>query len=140
MKITPNILSALLIMGLSVHAQADDLLHSLGDRHPTGNDYVASCRNPEDISSLKLGECIGYTHGVLNGLSDGVTAAIGTEKAKDIINNFVGCIPQGANNVQQIKVVLAYADKHPENLHYTASSLVLMAMRDAWGLYPNCKL
>jgi hypothetical protein len=113
-------LAALMTAALSAHAD------SLTGWAPTGNDYVATCISSHDV-------CLAYTHGVLDGFVTGAMDNAQTRPDGSAIIKGVGCVPNGVSNGELLKVVLAYADKHPADLYKSADVLVVKAVTDAWG-------
>jgi hypothetical protein len=101
---------------------------SLTNWDPTGNDLVASCSATSEFES---GACIGFIQGVINGFNSGTIVQRGRGNEQHSI--FDLCVPTGVTNGQATKVILAYADKHPEQLHYPADIIVTKAI-GAWYL------
>jgi Rap1a immunity proteins len=96
---------------------------------PTGNDLVASCSATSEFES---GSCIGFIQGVINGFNSGTIVQHGRGNGEHSILDL--CVPNGVTNGQVTKVVLAYTDKHPEQLHYPADVIVTKAISEAWPL------
>jgi Rap1a immunity proteins len=99
----------------------------------TGNDYVSTCRNIDDAEYAQISECFAFTQGVLNGFWIGAASQPDRPKGHALIAYNVPCVPDGVTNAQVVKVVLAFADKHPNLLHAQAGSIVVSAVVDAWG-------
>jgi hypothetical protein len=102
---------------------------SLTNWDPTGNDLVASCSATSEFES---GACIGFIQGVINGFNSGTTVQHVRSVEQHAV--FDLCVPNGVTNGQLTKVVLAYTDKHPEQLHYPADIIVTKAIGEAWPL------
>ncbi|WP_367159421.1 Rap1a/Tai family immunity protein [Mesorhizobium sp.] len=49
-----------------------------------------------------------------------------------VINRGKGCIPSGATNDQLAEVVIKYLGDHPEELHYPAAPLSMVAIAKAF--------
>jgi len=47
------------------------------------------------------------------------------------------CVPNGVTNWQIVKVILAYTEKHPEQLHHPADVIVTKAIAEAWPTESN---
>lgn len=99
-----------------------------------GNKLQEQCRAvnkaPEQMTAseqLKLMYCFGFIRGTL----DAVTLTLGYDKNHSLAD-FETCIPEEVSTGQQAKVLLKYLDAHPEDLHMFGSSLVLLAMRNAF--------
>jgi len=102
---------------------------SLANWDPTGNDLVASCSATSEFES---GACIGFIQGVINGFNSGAIVQHGRGNEQRSI--FDLCVPNGVTTGQTTKVILAYADKHPEQLHFPADVIVTKAVSEAWPL------
>jgi hypothetical protein len=50
----------------------------------------------------------------------------------DRINGEVACIPDGVTSGQAVSIVKKYLKENPEELHYTAQSLVAFALIKAF--------
>jgi hypothetical protein len=120
---------------ITAHSETRDLTNF----HPTGNDFVSTCRKLDPSSDLdRLGQCFAYVHGVLDGFVDGgINNAPRKTDGSSVVKGWP-CVPDRATNGQLVKVVLTYADKHPEELHYPASEIVLRSLIAAWGSPPTC--
>jgi Rap1a immunity proteins len=44
----------------------------------------------------------------------------------------LACVPYSVTNGQLVRVVVAYADKHPNFLHLSLSGLTILALAEAW--------
>jgi hypothetical protein len=64
-----------------------------------------------------LGVCFGFIGGALEGA---------------ILFSYPLCIPDGVTVEQISRVVVAYADKHPEKTHERLNRFIYAAVRDAW--------
>jgi hypothetical protein len=117
------IIVALLTVGISTRAKADELT----GWNPTGNDYVATCSGDPNVYSITA--CYAYVHGTLGGFVTGAIWQLPT--GYGIVHSL--CVPDGVTNEQVRKVILSYADKHPEFLHVDAANFIAAAIKDAWG-------
>jgi Rap1a immunity proteins len=118
--------SLVLLVGTAVPSYADT--PSVVNWDPTGNDLVASCA--EKTGTYEQGACLGFIHGVIGRFDMGSSGQQSIEhKGSPTVDL---CVPNGVSNAQIIKVIMAYADKHPEQLHYPADLIVTKAIADAW--------
>jgi hypothetical protein len=124
------LLAALLAVRMSAWGQTPP--EGLFKFDSTGNDLVAMCHIPKDNMTIDELEdqdtCIGFLHGALQGFAYG--AIINSRGPK---TSALPCVPTGVTNGQLIKVIVAYTDKHPAELHGDASVLVWLAVVGAWG-------
>ncbi|WP_425475910.1 Rap1a/Tai family immunity protein [Mesorhizobium yinganensis] len=79
-----------------------------------GNELNEDCSGGTK-GSFRSGACIGYVAGVVD--------------ADEGIGN---CLPYGPKMGQIRDVVKQYLQDHPESRHYNASSLVVIAVREAF--------
>ena len=86
----------------------------------TGGQLLEDC---ESENYFEKGSCTGYIEGVDD---SAVTLAHWEGLAEPI------CIPGGVTSGQLRLVVMKHLNKHPEELHMTASSLVLKALFEAF--------
>ena len=84
--------------------------------YQTGNSLLAKCENEN------WGLCLGY----LQAVSDAYRTAAAWYKFEPDL-----CVPVGVLSGQLQKVWIKYANEHPEDLHLTASSLVMKAYMEA---------
>jgi len=49
------------------------------------------------------------------------------------------CVPPRVKSLQLLAVMKLYLDKHPESWHMSAFGLYILAIRESFGEYPNCK-
>jgi hypothetical protein len=85
-----------------------------------GSDLLKHCTSE---STFEIGICGGYLTGTADTLE---TVEVWTEPMGE------ACIPSNATISQLIKVVVKHMQEHPENLHFTATSLVLTGLREAF--------
>lgn len=116
-------IAVLLTAGLSATAHASD--DSLTGWSATGNGLVSAC-NEITLTA----ECYAYIHGALDGFLTGGLWQLPAEGG--FVHNL--CVPDGVTNDQVRKVILLYADKHPEKLHMAAANLIAVAVKEAWGI------
>jgi hypothetical protein len=88
-----------------------------------GNDLYEACRS--DYSG-DFGKCIGYVQGI----ADAAATLANSGDAKCLF-----AIPRGVTAGQIRDVVVKWLTDHPQDRHYTASSLAISAFIDA---FPNC--
>jgi len=98
-----------------------DLIQSLSD----GNALLERCEAylSDTGSAAKGNVCFGYVTGVV-----------------DVHNVFVSnnemnpfwCAPDGINSSQLVRIVTKYLQEIPEALHFSASSIIIFALRDAF--------
>jgi hypothetical protein len=81
----------------------------------TGSDLVSICA--ADFKSNQFASCVAFIHGVIGDFGMGASAQLGVDGRSHPAVDL--CAPDGARNGQIVKAVLAYADKHPEHLHYS---------------------
>lgn len=93
---------------------------SQGDYFQTGNGLLASCNS--DDGSLVMA-CMGFLHGVTNGVADGIELAGGTQRY---------CIPPTVTLTQTKDVTIRWLKNHPEMRHLEAGVLVVMSMISAF--------
>jgi len=84
----------------------------------TGNQLLNSCRAAD--GEYKDAICLGYV------------AAIHDALAFDPIFNWRMCSPGGVTLGQAQDIVKAWLESHPQDRHYSASSLVAEALQDAF--------
>ncbi len=90
----------------------------------SANDLVNQCRRidmeaADEGKTIDLMECMGYITGFIDGAS---------LIAKGDPSVFHVCIPTAVTKGQLIRVVLKYAEDHPENLHWIAANFVSAAL------------
>lgn len=106
----------------------------IAQRFPTtmfgghANELVEECRNISPTSqtadnAVSIADCMGYITGVIDG---------SVLVAKADPKNLPLCIPVSVTKGQLIKVVVKYADDHPENLHWIAGRFVMAALEQAF--------
>jgi hypothetical protein len=86
----------------------------------SGGQLLEACEKEDFFSK---GDCFGYISGTL----DSYEMAAG-RKGFTIRH----CIPEGVTKGQMKKIVMKYLNENPEKLHFTASSLVLTGLREAF--------
>ena len=88
----------------------------------TGQDLLRLCRafnGATEPDPLELGICMGYVQGVVGG-------------AYTLARNNVFCMPHTATIQDGVMAVVRYLNANPQELRYTAPSLVLAAMKVAY--------
>ena len=93
-----------------------------------GSDYLQACNlyllgregalYAQAPKTLKIGICMGYTEGVF------ATALQLDERHT--------CAHEEVESEQLVRIAMKYLENHPEQLHYGASSTILIAFRDAF--------
>jgi len=125
---TPILALSLLFMPMAVSAQeAPDLPLAFG------NDYLKICENP--TTDMSKGLCLGWFAGLYNGLQLGTWAFVGPEEAPDGYNPlepYGVCIGEGVQNGQVMDIFVKYLKDHPEQRHYTSSSLFVTSLSEAF--------
>lgn len=81
----------------------------------SGNELLVFCTDAE------VPVCLGYIAGVADLLNDGL-----------ILPTWKQCIPENANLGQIKDVVVRYLTDHPQDRHYSAWSLVVMGIFEAF--------
>lgn len=90
----------------------------------TGNELQTLCANAEvHDGSFNSGMCLGYVVGVVE-MHKTATEVL---HAKGMF-----CMPSGVTHGQATLVVKKYLGAHPEKLHFAASSLVPVALQEAF--------
>jgi hypothetical protein len=122
-------------LGQGRQAEAD-----INFRAGFGEQLVTSCRALDDVersvgSTLpmkdlleqfkKSGTCMGFIQGVID--SDTIAH---TDKNGHPVGRL--CAPAEASKRQLAKIVVKYGDDHPQQLHFPAAVIVLLAMKDAF--------
>lgn len=101
----------------------------------TGNELQRHCKMGETdgaTSFIPFGTCIGYLQGVADTIeSHHASNLTGGYSAIHFTYRDV-CVPPGVEAGQIKRVWMNWADKNPEKLHNTASSLVMSAFAEAW--------
>lgn len=81
---------------------------------------VAGTQVGTQMTWTQAGECLGFIEGVLD-------ATTSYPQASTHI-----CFPNGSMSGTLIEIVTDYLDKHPENRHFSATSLVITALQEAF--------
>ena len=95
----------------------EEITHSVGSALPTKTVL-------EDFK--RVGTCQGFIEGVL----DRETMAKTDRAGRPVERNF--CVPSEASVEELAKVVMKYGDNHPQELHFPAAVIVVLAMKDAF--------
>ena len=93
---------------------------AMADSFQSGNSLLTKC---ESEAPFDVGICIGY----LMSVGDTYTTAAAWEGFEPYI-----CMPDTVTAGQLQKIWIKYANEYPEELHFSASSLVLLAYRQAF--------
>lgn len=83
-----------------------------------GNGLLSECS--DDEGSFSSGVCSGFVSGVAH--------VIGSNS----INGYTACFPENVSYGQLRRVAVNHLEKHPDLLHYSASSLVAEAFATAF--------
>jgi len=102
---------------------ASPVMASDGNRLLNNCGEVIKLINKEDassVSSTKAEHCYGLLFGT-----------VGTHDLLSKRNNseFFFCLPSGVTTNQAIMVIVKYLKEHPEKLHNSASTLILLALQ-----------
>ena len=90
----------------------------------SGNELSEDCKTSDGNSAtFQDGVCLGYVLGAKDSFEFAA-------KVHHVTPDF--CIPDGVTNGQVVKVVVKYLNNHPEDLHYSAESLVVYALGAAF--------
>ncbi|MGB8581634.1 MAG: Rap1a/Tai family immunity protein [Candidatus Sulfotelmatobacter sp.] len=105
-----------------------------------GEQLVTSCRAIGEVTNSvgrstpttdlledfhKAGTCMGFIQGVID--SDTIAH---TDKNGHPVGRL--CVPAEASERQLAKIVVKYGDDHPQQLHFPAAVIVLLAMKEAF--------
>lgn len=96
-----------------------------------GNDLLSACQatikfseGDKKASGLEVGRCTGIAEGVegtVMVLNDSLPA------------NLKSCHPEtGTTNIQKARIVVKYLQEHPDQLHFPATALTLIAYKAAF--------
>ncbi|WP_448952998.1 Rap1a/Tai family immunity protein [Labrys neptuniae] len=91
---------------------------------PTGKKLYQGCKALADRSS---GDA--FDKGLCAGIITGVSEAV---LYKNIPEQLKLCAPEGVTGSQMAHVVLKWLDAHPEKLNMPLSTLVWLALNEAW--------
>ncbi len=96
-------------------------------KRDSGNYLHDSCQ-----SDNNFGFCLGYISGVIDG---GMREEIKQKKMSQIIirPHWLVCVPHEATIGQLVDVVKAFLEKHPEDRHFNAASLIGKALNKAFS-------
>jgi len=91
----------------------------------TGNELLDRCEAylSDTGSAAKGNTCFGYLAGIADAHDDFVAGGLHGKE---------WCKPENMKGKQLVRIVTKYLQEHPENLHYTAASLVANAFRKAF--------
>jgi hypothetical protein len=130
MKLTLSICAVSILLCSSLPDCFSQTTISPINEQSDGNSLLSHCqyveRQPEEMSGnqMTLGIiCMTYVAGVSAGFEHGIGKA-GVKKAM--------CMPEGVHIVQEVRVINAYLREHPEELHKSASMLVLRSLDKAF--------
>jgi hypothetical protein len=127
-EMVTRLVFGLLVLSCAIVKSTTADAQSLTNWDPTGNDLVASCSGT--LGSYEQGTCLGFIHGVIGGFDMGSSGQQSIEnKGRPTVDL---CVPNGVSNGQIVKVIMAFADKHPEQLHYPADVIVTKTIAEAW--------
>jgi hypothetical protein len=94
------------------------------------SEYFGGSTNVEAI--MQSGTCVGYVMGIIE-----LHTSL---KTQGHIAENLWCIPTAADNDQLIGTVFEYLETHPEQLHFSASTLVGTALVEAFPCNINDSL
>lgn len=86
----------------------------------SGNQLYTSCSSQNNV--YYQAECLNYIIGAYDAI----------ESVTDVINAHPFCSPIEATKGQIRDIVILWLQKHPEQRHFTASSDILQALREAF--------
>ncbi len=128
------IATALLLLALSSPAQADTL--------DSGNEFLPACKlaiappNNQSRSQREDGlRCIAYMRGYVRGYGEASLNAANKMKPYKTGTPYqlgLYCIPGAVTTGQMIRIVVAYMERHPEELHKEAGRLIRFAINEAF--------
>jgi hypothetical protein len=107
-------------------AEADDLY--------SGNNIMPGCRAFPDPTLMSQAPMLGFKAGLCVGYIRGLDFAGGILRAGSGPVPF--CVPEKAAVGQMVRVVVNYADRHPEQMHEPFAVLVALALAGAWPCQP----
>ena len=88
----------------------------------TGNDLWSHCSGK---TAFDTGLCMGYVMGIADFMGTGIA-----------IPGLRACIPSSVTAGQAQDVVKRYLEQHPEQLYYTAASIAIDALEEAFPCPP----
>jgi hypothetical protein len=110
---------AMAVMATTLEARAQtDTFFDGEDLKITCRDYLAAPGTPATISA---GRCLGYVEGVIDEALD--TA----DPARKI------CFPKNVPSTALAEIVVNYLANNPQNRQYTAASIVVRALQEAYA-------
>jgi hypothetical protein len=86
-------------------------------------DHCVQAQDKEKLSSHDTGHCFGFISGVTD-LYDILISEMIVKPAY--------CPPPNVSLIQMVNIVVKYLEAHPENLHYSGSSLAIRAYVEAF--------
>ena len=121
----------LLFFLVAVHAPTAQEVPFAPDK--SGTSFYDQCGTTEkDLRQRSVSEslqnafCLGYVAGITQGVnSSEVIHHVKTSEK-------VFCLPEGATNIQKVRVIRKYISNHPEEAHNPAQGQALMALREAF--------
>jgi Rap1a immunity proteins len=104
----------------------------------SGNAFLRTCGAYQQPPSAQAGtgtwsvyiDCISYVRGVSDGIS-----TLGRQVEGQVKSQFAGeiCLPTDVENQQLMRVVIAYMQSKPEDLHWPSAWLVHLALIHSFG-------
>lgn len=125
---TPLLALPLILMPVMAHGQTETDFPLA-----YGNDYLRMCENP--TTDMTKGLCAGWFAGLLNGLQLGTWAFVAPDPIPGDYNPLEPygiCGDENVTNGQLMDVFLKYLKDHPEQRHYTSSSLFTASLAEAF--------
>ena len=122
-KLALLLVVALLFVASPVMAKEDYFY--LGNQLLEECNHVINALDNENtnIDQIAAALCLGYVQGVHD-----LYAAL--KNGEFIVSQY--CKPQNAPVSQMLRVIMKYLKDHPENLNYSASSLIIKALGEAF--------
>jgi hypothetical protein len=136
-----KIASVALLMILSSLGQVRQAEQTVDFRAGFAEQLLTSCRAPDNVERSvgshiptmdlleefkKSGTCMGFIDGVI----DSDTIAHHDKNGHQF--GLKLCVPADTSGRQLAKIVVKYGDDHPQQLHFPAAVIVLLAMSDAF--------
>ena len=83
-----------------------------------GNNLLTDCRNK--TSGFDVGVCKGYIIAIADVLNN------------NTVSGHRACLPENVTKGQVIDIVVPWLEAHPQHRHFTANSLVALALSEAF--------
>jgi hypothetical protein len=80
------------------------------------------------INNFRVGLCYGYIEGFTGSHTLLAQIRAGVDKPEDVEKNSLFCIQQGISRLEIAMTIVQYLDDHPENLRYSPSQTLMVAL------------